>query len=299
MKRILGIIASPRKLGNCEIMVKEVGRQITTPHELRLLRLSEFNLLPCRGCYACLFKEEKCIQNDDFQQVLDAILEADALIVAAPTYFLGANATLKRLLDRGLAFYAHIDRLWGKPAVGIAIAGIAGKEGHALLGVQNFLKMSLTDIKQTRICYGALPGEVFLNGPNRAAAADLAAALFAPAPRKTGPVCPLCGGDTFRFLGKDRVHCQLCSNPGILRLEADGPVFDIQKSGHELFLSKEEALHHKEWLLQMKARYLDQKEKLKEITLAYRKPEDWIRPAEVQVSGAGDQKKTEGERLEV
>jgi len=278
MKKILGIIGSPRKLGNCEIMVKEIGRQITAPHELRLLRLSEFNLLPCRGCYACLFNAEKCIQNDDFQRILDTILEADALIVAAPTYFLGANACLKRLLDRGLAFYAHIDKLWGKPAVGIAIAGISGKEGHTLLGIQNFLKMILTEIKQTRICYGALPGEIFLNRQNIEAAADLAATLFAPAPGKEGPVCPLCGGDAFRFLGKDRVHCLLCSNLGTIHMQTDGPSFRIRKSGHELFLSKEEALRHKEWLMQMKARYLEQKEKLKEITLAYRKPEEWIRP---------------------
>lgn len=278
MKKILGIIGSPRKLGNCEIMVKEIGRQIKTPHELRLLRLAEFNLLPCRGCYACLFKEERCIQQDDFQGVLDAILEADALIVAAPAYFLGANASLKRLLDRGLAFYAHIDKLWGKPAVGIAVAGIPGKEGHTLLGIQNFLKMTLTEIKHTRICYGALPGEIFLNQQNTQAAADLAAALFAPTPGKKGPACPLCGGDTFRFLGEDRVVCQLCSNSGTFHMEAFGPVFRIHKSGHELFLSKREALHHKDWLLQMKARYLEQKEKLKEITLAYRKPEEWIRP---------------------
>ena len=62
-------------------------------------------------------------------------------------------------------------------------------------------------------------------------------------------------------------------------MQTDGPSFRIRKSGHELFLSKEEALRHKEWLMQMKARYLEQKEKLKEITLAYRKPEEWIRPA--------------------
>ena len=278
MKQILGIIASPRKLGNCEIMVKEIGRRIEAPNALRLLRLAEFNLLPCRGCYACLFKEEKCVQKDDFQVILDAILAADALIVAAPTYFLGTNASLKLLLDRGLAFYAHVDKLWGKPAVGIAVAGIPGKEGHTLLGIQNFLKMSLAEIKQTRICYGALPGEVFLNRRNIETAADAAAALFAPAQKSTGPACPLCGGDTFRFLGQDQVLCQLCSNPGTIHMKTGEPVFTIHKSGHELFLSREEALHHKAWLMQMKARYLEQKEKLKEITLAYRKPEEWIRP---------------------
>ncbi len=46
-----------------------------------------------------------------------------------PTYFLGANASLKRLLDRGLSFYAHIDAPLGKTAVGVAIAGVAGLEG--------------------------------------------------------------------------------------------------------------------------------------------------------------------------
>ena len=59
--------------------------------------------------------------------------KSDALVVAAPTYLLGANASLKRFLDRGLSFYAHLDRLWGKPAVGVAIAGIEGMEGYTKL----------------------------------------------------------------------------------------------------------------------------------------------------------------------
>ncbi|HIJ57191.1 MAG TPA: flavodoxin family protein, partial [Deltaproteobacteria bacterium] len=40
MKKILGIIGSPRRLGNSEIMVKEIGRHIPIPHELKLIRLS-------------------------------------------------------------------------------------------------------------------------------------------------------------------------------------------------------------------------------------------------------------------
>ena len=88
MKKILGIIGSPRKLGNCEIMVKEISRQITTPHQLSLIRLIDFEILPCKGCYACLFKEKKCVQDDDLNTILDSIVKADALIVSTPTYFL-------------------------------------------------------------------------------------------------------------------------------------------------------------------------------------------------------------------
>ncbi|MEJ2656789.1 MAG: flavodoxin family protein, partial [Desulfobacterales bacterium] len=119
MKKILGIIGSPRKLGNCEIMVKEISNQLSIPHELDLLRLQDFKILPCRGCYNCLFKTEDCILEDDLTTVIQAMAKADAYILSAPTYFLGINASLKMLLDRGISFYAHIEDLWGKPAVGV------------------------------------------------------------------------------------------------------------------------------------------------------------------------------------
>ncbi len=132
MKNILGIIGSPRKLGNSEIMIKEISRNISEPHELKLLRLTDFNIGSCRGCYSCLFKEERCVIKDDLYTIDDAMCAADAIILAAPTYFLSANASLKRFVDRSFALYASIDRLFGTPSVGICIAGIPGKEGHGL-----------------------------------------------------------------------------------------------------------------------------------------------------------------------
>jgi NAD(P)H-dependent FMN reductase len=180
MKNILGIIGSPRKGGNCEITIKEISRNIPESHELHLLQLTDFNILPCKGCYGCLAKEGQCVLKDDIHPILDAMSRADAIILAAPTYFLGANAGLKRLIDRAFSFYAHIDRMWGTPSVGICIAGIPGKEGHGLLGVENFLKIAMTDIKMTRVLYGALPGEVFLNEENRLAATEMGNASFHP-----------------------------------------------------------------------------------------------------------------------
>lgn len=280
MKTILAIIGSPRKLGNCEIMAKEVSRNISEPHTLKLLRLSDFNLQPCTGCYTCLFKQT-CAIDDDFGTVVDAILAADGLIVSAPTYFLGPNASLKRFMDRGIALYPHAEQLWGKPALGIGIAGIPGKEGYTLLGIESFLKLLFADVKQTRIIYGALPGEIFLNDENLKAAAEMGAALFAPAPEKTSPDvpgCPLCGGETFRFLEKNRVRCMLCSNQGTVSFANGAPRFDIPRSEHELFLTREDALAHREWLVGMKSRFMEHKDALKKISLDYRKDGQWLRP---------------------
>jgi len=278
MKKVLGIVASPRKLGNSEMMIKEIGKSIPIPHELKLLRLADFDIRHCRACYQCLFKEEKCVLKDDLYQVLDAILDADALILAAPTYFLGANALLKLFLDRGLAFYAHIDRLWDKPAVGVGIAGIPGKEGYTLLNIQSFLKLMMTDLKATRLIYGALPGEIFMGDTNQQLAADMGNALFSEPLKQEGPSCPLCGGDTFRFIGSNQVQCVLCSNTGRFETSTDGPVFHIEKGEHEMFLMREDALQHREWLCQMKGRFLEQKKQLKEISRSYLKGWEWVKP---------------------
>jgi NADPH-dependent FMN reductase len=280
MKKILGVIGSPRKKGNSEVMIKEICRNISEPRELKLLRLTDFNIGACRGCYSCLAKEERCVLKDDLYTVVDAMCEADAIIVAAPTYFLGANASLKRFVDRSFALYAHIDRLFGTPSVGICVAGIPEKEGHGLLGVENFLKMSFTDVKSTRVLYGALPGEIILNEENRSTAAELGEALFNPVAQPNGSRCPVCGGDTFRFLGVADIRCMLCSNRGTMGASSGTPVINIDRSDHEMFLSKADLLKHKDWLIGMRSRFIEKKSELKAVSTDYREDGIWIKPLE-------------------
>lgn len=277
MKKILGIIGSPRKLGNSEIMVKEISRNITEPHKLELLRLSDFNVLPCIGCYSCLIKKNGCVLKDDYNRISKMIVESDAVIVAAPTYFLGANSCLKRFTDRGLALHNHAEKLWGKPAVGIGIAGIKGKEGYTLLGIESFIKLLLADLKKCSIVYGALPGEIFLNRENKEIASQLASNLFEPVSSNKHSCCPLCGGETFRFLGDNRVQCMLCSNIGTIDMNDGVPDFDIQRGEHEFFLTLQDVIDHREWLVGMKSRFLKHKSELKQIILDYRKDGDWVK----------------------
>lgn len=284
MKKVLGIIASPRRLGNCEIVVKEIGRSIPEPHELHLLRLSDFHIKPCKACYLCLFKKERCVLKDDLYDILDAVYEAEAYILAVPTYFLGPNASLKRLIDRGLAFYAFAEKMWGKPSVGVGIAGIQNKEGYTLLGIESFLKLILSDIRAVNIAYGALPGEVFLNEENRRMASEMGRALFAASDRKNErqgksvPSCPLCGGSTFRFVGFNKVRCMVCSQSGILQHENGAAQLRITKDAHGLFLALEDVLDHKKWLQDQVRRYVQQRDRLKTVTTDYKDDGQWMKP---------------------
>ena len=136
----------------------------------------------------------------------------------------------------------------------------------------------MSDIKKVEIIYGALPGEVFFNEHNKALCAGLGKALFDPVSQKREPVCPLCGGDTFRFLGNKSVKCMLCSNSGTIIMRSGKTVFEIKRSEHELFLTKEDALEHQKWLIQMEGRFTEQKDKLKAISASYIKGGNWIKP---------------------
>ena len=277
-KNILGIIGSPRKGGNCEIMVKEVSRQIAAPHQLHLLRLPDFNIRHCTGCYRCLFKEQRCVLKDDMAVVLEAIAAADALILAAPTYVFGGHACLKLFVDRALSFYGIADQLWGKPAVGVGIAGIEGREGSTLLDIERVLMSLHAENRLSKIIYGALPGETMYSDENRRTAAELAAALFAPERHKTGTHCPFCGGETFRFLAGDRVRCMLCSASGTLKTHEGGMIFELAADEQEIFTNDAAALQHRDWLTGMVGRFKEEKKRLKEVSVVYRDMGNWIKP---------------------
>lgn len=281
MKTLLGLIASPRKMGNSELLIKEVHRQLPNGWALQLLRLSEFDIQPCRGCYQCLAGEMKCVLKDDFGTALEALVRSDAYVLAAPTYVLGANASVKRFLDRALTFYRHIDQLWGKPAVGIVVAGYPGLDGYAKLQVDSFMAFSLAHNRGSEVVFGALPGEVFLQQEGKAAAKRLAEALVAEGSEvrsvSTTPTCPQCGGDTFRFLGVGRLKCMLCSSEGTYSW-ADGCLqTNIPRPQHPLFLSYEDAINHLTWLRNMKDEFLRRRKELKSVVAGYSERGDWIR----------------------
>lgn len=277
MKNVLAVVGSPRKLGNCEIAAKLISREISEPHELNLLRLADFQIRLCTGCYTCLFKN-KCVIKDDLPTVIDAFAEADAFIIAAPTYCLGANASLKLLADRLLAFHSRNPEIWGKPAVGIGVAGMEGKEGATKLNLDSFMRLFQMQIKASRILYAAMPGEIALSETNRRHLQAAAGALFREAAADEAPRCPLCGGDTFRFYPGNRVRCMLCSNSGHVEFQDGLPVFAIERSSHELLLSREDAIHHGEWLMQMKEKFKEEKTRLKAISQEYAGIGRWITP---------------------
>lgn len=71
------------------------------------IRLSEKNIGYCRGCGVCN-TTHKCVQNDDMAEILDKMVNADAIVLATPVYFYTMDAQLKTLIDRTVPRYTEI-----------------------------------------------------------------------------------------------------------------------------------------------------------------------------------------------
>ena len=66
--------------------------------------LNGLNYKGCQACYSCKKKSEKCVVNDDLSEVLEAVHEADVLVMATPTYYGEVTGQLKSFIDRTFSF---------------------------------------------------------------------------------------------------------------------------------------------------------------------------------------------------
>ncbi len=130
MRRILGIVASPRKVGNSEILVKVIMEAAGPDNELEMIRLTDLDIKGCRACYSCLPQEAACIIEDDLAFLLEKVRNADAVVIAAPCYMLGPNGSIKKLKDRFVSIGNKFEQFAGKPCVTVTTYGAPNWEGY-------------------------------------------------------------------------------------------------------------------------------------------------------------------------
>lgn len=107
MSKIVAVVASPIVDGNSDTIVSAVtdGAMGLSTNIIELFRLDKFRTL--RGCSACndCKKTGRCIHNDEIQDILDAIRDADVVIMSTPVYFNEVASQYKVLEDRMYSFY--------------------------------------------------------------------------------------------------------------------------------------------------------------------------------------------------
>jgi multimeric flavodoxin WrbA len=124
--KVLGISGSPRKGRNTEALLDQALEAAEAAGaETEVLSVAELSINPCTGCGTCV-RERRCPQDegDDMTHVKEKLLEADAFIFAAPSYFGSVPGAMKNLMDRSRSLKMDGHRLEGKVASALSLSGL-------------------------------------------------------------------------------------------------------------------------------------------------------------------------------
>ncbi|MBM4433323.1 MAG: flavodoxin family protein [Chloroflexi bacterium] len=123
----IGVVGSPRKGGNTEILTKHALQAIEEEWlETELVRLAGKDIRPCNACMVCR-QEERCPIDDDLFPLYRKLKKFDAIILATPVYFGSATPQIKALMDRA-GYIAIRERVFaGKVGGPLVVARRAGK----------------------------------------------------------------------------------------------------------------------------------------------------------------------------
>jgi multimeric flavodoxin WrbA len=132
--KALAINGSPRKGGNTETLLRKVLEPLAEAKwETELLQVGGKPLRGCLACYQCFkTKDSHCSQKDEvFDEVMEKMIAADAIILGSPTYFADVSAEMKALIDRAGFVAGANGRLFRRKIGASVVAARRGGCTHA------------------------------------------------------------------------------------------------------------------------------------------------------------------------
>lgn len=162
--KILGISGSPRgKKGRSHKMLEIVlAHARNFGAETKVIVLSEQWMRPCEGCLSgneeCVFP---CIHDeDDTNDILQAMIDADAFVFATPVHWAAPSVLLKTLIDKMVALeenhYALAFRDGREPLLGKLCVLLASQEGDGATMALSWLAGALREMGVWTLPWGQI-----------------------------------------------------------------------------------------------------------------------------------------------
>ncbi len=106
LMNVLVLSCSPRPGGNSDTLATEMIRGIEQGGgRVEKIMAARLRIKPCSQCDRCI-REGVCQEGDDMDSLYPKIIDCDALVLAAPIYFMAHNAQAKLIIDRCQLFWA-------------------------------------------------------------------------------------------------------------------------------------------------------------------------------------------------
>jgi len=158
--KVCGIIGSPRKGGNVDLLVSQVLKGASSlGAETQKIYLDNLNIKPCRSCGVDP-NPKYCLFEDDMKIIYDALQCCDAIVLGSPVYFDTVSAQVKLMIDRSNCLMPYVKRPNGtfgferrvkkhKKGVFIAVAGTDQEFNTILATVKGFFNWTNTELTET------------------------------------------------------------------------------------------------------------------------------------------------------
>jgi multimeric flavodoxin WrbA/uncharacterized Zn finger protein (UPF0148 family) len=287
--KVLALVSSARKLGNSEILAREMLKALPEDWEKSVLRLTDLKIDSCKACYACLPQGASCIIKDDFNWFLEQIKAADALIIAAPCYFLGGHTMLKLLGDRMIAVLNDGEQYAGRKCVAAITYGVEGWDGFSREAVMSFARFLHLDLQGVQMIQAANPGEVVkaeILQETRGLAQCLIPGVAdnantASVGDRETLTCVSCGSSLLQVSRNGKVRCPLCDCRGRIS-STEGAVRVAFEAPRPSRYSAEGMREHGERLEHIKQEYMSKREELATLRKPYKEEICWIKPERLE-----------------
>lgn len=164
--KVVAINGSPNKEGNTRLLLEKVLEPLAKAGwETEIVQVGGRNIHGCRGCFACMKRQDnRCSSGkDDFNEVFERMLGADAIVLGTPTYFSDVTAEMKALIDRsGFVAMANGCAFAGKLGAAV-VAARRGGATHAFDTMNHLFFISQMIVPGStywNMGYGLEPGQV-------------------------------------------------------------------------------------------------------------------------------------------
>ena len=103
--KIICLLGSPRDDGNSTTIAdKFIKTAVSLGAEIRTFMLNRLIYSGCQGCCKCKTTLNTCAVKDDLTEVLEAVKEADVVVLATPVYFGDVPGQVKSFVDRAYSY---------------------------------------------------------------------------------------------------------------------------------------------------------------------------------------------------
>ncbi len=163
--KVLLFNGSPKSSGNSFHALKFVASEFVKEGiETEIIQVGKLDVKGCLGCGKCFKnRNDKCIIEDELNELIPKIKEAEGYIFASPVYYAGMTPQLKSFMDR-LFYLSGANGNYFYHKVGASIVSVRRSGGSTTFDdINKFLlysEMLIPTSNYWNIIHGTMPGEV-------------------------------------------------------------------------------------------------------------------------------------------